>query len=55
MITSSTSDFTMPLNAVPITIPTAKSITLPRMMKSLNSCFKDMMFPFRKMGYKKLI
>ena len=37
MITSSTNDLTMPLNAVPTTIPTARSITLPRIINSLNS------------------
>ena len=34
---SSTMEVTMDVKAAPITTPTAKSITLPRMMKALNS------------------
>ena len=52
MMTSSTSDFTSPENAVPTTMPTAKSITLPRMIKSLNSCLIDIycLMQFEKRG-----
>ena len=35
------------LLAQPTTIPTARSTTLPRMMKSLNSCLIDMILSFR--------
>ncbi|EJW98040.1 hypothetical protein EVA_13855 [gut metagenome] len=35
---SLTSESTIPLNAPPMTTPTAMSMTLPRMAKSLNSC-----------------
>src|SRR5262249_37659043 len=37
MKTSFTSEFTIAVNAAPITIPIARSMTLPRMMNFLNS------------------
>ena len=44
MITSLTSELTILPNAPPMTIPTAMSITLPRIANALNSCSMLMRF-----------
>src|ERR1700761_335801 len=52
MMIWSTSEVTILPNAPPITTPTARSMTLPRMAKVLNSCSMPMCFPSLLVGQR---